>query len=168
MLRAPPAQAETRAQTRAASAAFVVGASLFLAGFTVGSVLLATSHSDDGQNNAGWLSIDAGFALAPLASHAVSQEWTRALLFAAVPSACLAGTATLVAIHPATIDHGELEDQRVIWSLFGVGLFSSLVGVVDSAFADQRATSATLRRSPIAVAPLLGPGRLGLALGAAL
>lgn len=162
MLRAPASHAETSTP----SLAFVAGASLFLAGFAVGGVLVATSRSDNGQTDAGWLTMQTAFALAPLTSHALSEEWTRAGLFAAIPFACLAGSATLIAAHPMTIQDGELEDQRVIWSLFGVGLLSAVVGVVDSAFADKR-SGASGRRS-LALTPILGPGHVGVGLGAAL
>jgi hypothetical protein len=159
---APAAHAESRAP----AVAFVTGASLFFAGFMVGGVLVATSHTDDSQNTAGWLTMEAGFALAPLASHALTGEWTRALVFSAVPSASLAGSAALLAIRPETIQNGDLEDQRVIWSLFGAGLISSLVGIVDSAFADKRAAASG--KHPIAFAPIIGPAQIGLGLGAAL
>jgi hypothetical protein len=141
--------------------AFLAGASVFLAGFAAGSVLTATGNTNDAQNNAGWLTIEAGFALAPIASHAVAEEWTRGLVFTAPPAAALAGTATLFALHPATIEHGELAEQRVMWSLFGLGVFSSILGVVDSTFADRRARAVT-------VAPLLGSGQVGLRVGGTL
>ena len=135
---------------------------MFLAGFAVGSVLVATSNYSDSQTNAGWLTMDAGFALAPFASHALTGEWTRAFWFSGVPSACLAGSVTLIGIHPATILHGTLEDQRAAWSFFGGGLLSGLVGVVDSAFVAHRA------RRALALAPLPGPGQIGLEIGAEL
>jgi hypothetical protein len=138
---------------------------LFFAGFAVGGVLVATGQGDDGQTSAGWLVMNAGFALAPVVSHAITGEWTRALVFGAIPFASLAGSATLIAVRPGTIEHGELEDQRVIWSLFGAALLTSIAGVVDSAFADKRAAS---KAPPIALAPLVGPGQFGLGVGAAL
>jgi hypothetical protein len=137
---------------------FLAGSSLFLAGFAVGGVLIGTSNGNDFQNNAGWLTIDAGFSLAPLVSHALVGEWTRALVFTAPPVAVSAGSATLLAIHPATIEHGELSDQRVMWSLFGIGLLSSVVGVVDAGLAKGRARE-------VAIAPLIGPGHVGLRIG---
>jgi hypothetical protein len=159
VLLASPSQADT---TPAPTYGFVAGASVFLAGFVVGGVIVATSNYSDSQTNAGWLTMDAGFALAPFASHAFTGEWTRALWFSGVPSACFAASATLVAVHPATILHGTLEDQRAIWSVFGGGLLSGLVGVVDSAFVARRA-----KRS-LALTPLPGPGQIGLGIGAQL
>jgi hypothetical protein len=162
MLLAPVAHAETSEP----SLAFVAGASVFLAGFAVGAVIVATSASDSSQTNAGWLTMQSAFALAPFTSHALSGEWTRAGLFTAIPAACLAGSATLIAAHPTTIVGGELEDQRVIWSLFGVGLLSSLVGVVDSALADKRSRESA-RRS-VAFTPIVGARHVGLGLGGVL
>jgi hypothetical protein len=141
--------------------AFLAGASVFLAGFAAGGVLTTTGNANDAQNNAGWLTMEAGFALAPIASHAVTGEWTRALAFAAPPAASLAGTATLFAMHPATIVHGELAEQRVMWSLFGLGVLSSILGVVDATFADRRARAIT-------VAPVLGSGQVGFGVGGTL
>ena len=119
------------------------------------------TNASDAQNDAGWLTFEAGFALAPLASHAVAEEWTRGLAFAALPAAGLGGTATLLAMHPATIVHGELAEQRVMWSLFGLGVLSSILGVVDATFANRRARAVT-------VAPVLGSGQVGLGVGGAL
>jgi hypothetical protein len=161
-----------RADSPKAAVAFLTGASVFLVGFAVGGVLVATSNANDVQDNAGWLTMEGGFAVAPLAAHAVAGEWLRGLVSAALPMAAFAGTAILFAIHPATIEQGELSDQRVMWSFFGVGLFSGIAGVVDSAFADTRArsramavpTTAQWGRS-VSIAPVVGSGRLGLQIG---
>jgi hypothetical protein len=155
LLAASPARADKPAL------AFLAGASVLLAGFAVGGVLTATGNANDAQNNAGWLTMEAGFTLAPFASHAVTEEWTRALLFTAPPAATLAGTATIFAMNPSTIEHGELAEQRVMWSLFGVGLFSCVLGVVDSTFADKR-------RRAVAIRPVFGSGQVGLRVGGAL
>jgi hypothetical protein len=141
--------------------ALFAGAFVFVTGFTVGGVLLATSNKSDVQNNIGWLTIEGAFASGPLVAHAFTGEWARALAFTAPPAAALAGTAALFAMSPAAIDHGALEEQRVLWALFGIGLFSSAVGVVDSAFADRRARA-------IAVAPVFGAGQVGVRIGVTL
>jgi hypothetical protein len=137
--------------------AFFAGASIFLAGFALGGTLLATSQSNDSQDNAGWLTIEGAFAAAPLVSHALSGEWARGVVFSGLPAATLAGTATLFASDGAAIVHGALVEQRVLWALFGVGLFSGAAGVVDSTFAGKRAAA-------IAVAPVLGSRQAGLQL----
>jgi hypothetical protein len=119
--------------------------------------------------------METGLAVAPLAAHAVAGEWIRGLVSAALPMAALGGTAVLFGIHPATIEQGELSDQRVMWSFFGVGLFSGIAGIVDSAFADTRAPSGA-RAAPtaapsglsVAVAPVFDSKQLGLRIGASL
>src|SRR5438105_920778 len=56
LLAAPSA----RADAPKAAVAFLTGASIFLAGFAIGGVLVATSASNDVQDNAGWLTMGAG------------------------------------------------------------------------------------------------------------
>ncbi|MDP9000842.1 MAG: hypothetical protein M3O46_12105 [Myxococcota bacterium] len=154
---------------------FLVGASTFVAAFVVGGMLATTSHGNDAQENAGWLTMEGGFVMAPIASHAVMGEWTRAVVFGAPPAAAFAGSATLLGIHPATIERGELADQRVIWSLFGSGLLLGLVGVVDAALAQQRVGrgTSTAHSTPhaklsIDIVPVLGSGQFGLRVGASI
>jgi hypothetical protein len=157
VLTAPASRADEPEPGRA----LLTGALVFVAGFTAGGLLLATSKNDDVQDNVGWLTIEAAFAAAPIAAHATAGEWARALVFAAPPAAALAGTATLFAIDPAAIEHGALDEQRVLWAIFGIGLFSSAIGVVDSTFAGKRARA-------IAVAPVFGSGHLGRRIGVTL
>jgi len=149
-----------RAETPDPAAAFFTGALVFVGGFTAGGLLLATSGGST-QDNLGWLVMEGGFALAPLASHAVVGEWTRGIAFAAVPAAMTGGSAVLFNVDPGTIVHGSLPEQRVLWGLFGAGLFSSAVGVVDAAFARDRANS-------LIVAPSVGAEHLGLQLAGTL
>ncbi len=158
-LTAPPSWADKPEPEPAR--AFLTGALVFVAGFTVGGVLLATSKDDNVQNNAGWLAIQGAFVAAPFAAHAVSGEWTRALVFSASPAATWGGTAALFAVDPEAVEHGPLDQQRVLWALFGVGLFSSAVGVIDATFVDKRARA-------IAVAPVLGSGQVGVRIGVTL
>ena len=144
-----------RAQRPDPALAFFAGASVFLAGFAVGGALLATSQSSDRQNNAGWLTIESGFGAAPLIAHGLAGEWVRGAVFAAVPAASAAGTATLFAMDPGAISQGALPEQRVMWSFFGIGLLSSAAGVIDCAFAGTRT-------SAVAIAPVFGTGQVGV------
>jgi hypothetical protein len=136
--------------------AFVAGAAISLAGFVAGSTVLATGGDDSGRSNAGWLVIEGGLALAPLAAHGVTGEWGRGAAFTAAPAAMLAGTATLFGLEPGTVDHGTLPQQRVMWALFGAAIVSSMAGVVDAMFALDR------RRAGVHVAPAVGVGQLGV------
>jgi len=140
--------------------AFVAGAAAFVAGFTVGGLLLATANGGTTQGNAGWLTIESGFALAPIVSHGLTDEWGRGLLFAALPTAAVAGTATLFDVEPETVLHGSLPQQRVLWSLFVVGLLSGSAGVVDGALAARRRSGKT-----IAFMPCLARGQIGIQIG---
>jgi hypothetical protein len=154
-----PCRAEDREQT----AGLFAGAAVLLAGFTVGGTLLATSNGASGQNNAGWLTMESGFALAPLAAHGPSGEWGRGLAFAALPTAAVGGTATLFALEPGTVFHGTLPQQRWMWSMFGVALAAGAAGVVDSLFAGARA-----RARGIVVTPAVASGNVGLVIQGAL
>jgi hypothetical protein len=151
-----------RAQTAEAAPAFATGASLFVAGFLVGGTVLGTSPGSAARDNAGWLTIEGGFTIAPLAAHAIVGEWGRGLVFSALPAAATAVTAALFAHHPGTIEHGELAEQRVMWAAFGVGLLVSAAGIVDAAIVRTRPTAA------VSIAPLVGADRVGLRIVGAL
>jgi hypothetical protein len=155
MLVGPPA----RAAEPDAAAGLAVGAATLLAGFAVGGTMMATSHDTTSVDEAGWFALESGFVLAPLAAHAVVGEWSRGALFAAVPAATTLGTIPVFLVNSTAVDHGSLPEQRWMWGLFGVGMFSAAAGVVDVAFAPGRA---------VRVAPMMGPGTAGLTLGGAL
>src|SRR3954447_23647436 len=74
-----------RAEKPPAHLAFLTGAGTLVLGMAVGGVLLSTSHGENTQDNAGWLTMESTFAIAPLAAHGVTSEWGRGLAFAGVP-----------------------------------------------------------------------------------
>jgi hypothetical protein len=129
---------------------FVAGAVPAFAGFAVGGVLLGTSRDHASQNNAGWLTLQGGFVLAPLAAHAVADEWARGAVFASPAAAAFAGTIALMEYAPKVVGHGTLEQQRVLWGLLGIGLFSSAIAIVDSAFARDRFRERAIHVTPTA------------------
>ena len=139
-------------------AGLVAGAAVLLLGFAVGGTVVATANGANGPTNAGWLVIESGFTLAPLTAHAAVGQWGRGLAFAAPPAAMLGGTAALFDYSPGTVLHGTLPQQRVLWGLFGLGLLSSVVGMVD-------VTLSTPKIGPVAIAPSFGPGAAGLEVG---
>ncbi|HEV3192486.1 MAG TPA: hypothetical protein VGY54_18375 [Polyangiaceae bacterium] len=152
---------EGKAADRDPAMSLAVAAGIDALGFVVGSALLSTSHGDNVQNNAGWLTIESGFVLAPLAAHGARGRWGRGVVFAAVPAASLAGSATVFAVEPGAVEHGTLPQQRWIWALFGVGLFSSAWGAVDAMLVgDSKRT--------IALQPTVGWGQAGLQIGGTL
>jgi hypothetical protein len=159
------ASSPSRAEKPEPAIAFLTGASVLLAGFAAGGLLLGTSPSDDARTSAGWVAIEAGFVLAPLVSHGVEGEWARGAAFAAPPAAMLAGTAVIIGVDPSGIDHGRIGARLPAWSFLTVGLVTGIAGVIDSAFADTRARSVS---RAFLVTPTAAPGQLGLRLEAAL
>ena len=149
---APPA----RADDPDPAVAIAVGAATIFAGFAVGGTFIAATGDDAARNEAGWFLIESGFALAPLTSHAVVGEWGRGAAFAAVPTATTLGTIPVFLLNPASVDHGTLPQQRVMWGLFCTGLAASMVGVIDTAFSPSRR---------LHIAPLLGAGQGGIVFG---
>jgi hypothetical protein len=150
-----------RAERPDPALAFLTGASVFLAGFAVGGVLLATSHDDEVRDNVGWLTMEGAFVLAPLASHALTGEGSRGFLFAAPPAAALASNAILFAFDPSTVEHGPLWQRYVLWTFLGAGVLSGAFGVIDSAFAEGRARA-------LVVQPVVDSSQLGLRVGGTL
>jgi hypothetical protein len=157
LLAAPRA---ARAEGPDGAMAIVAGAGSEVAGFIIGGTVLATGHTLQ-ASNVGWLTIESGFVLAPLAAHAVEGEWGRGALFASVPAACVAATSTLFAVIPNTVDYGSLPQQRTMWGLFIGAQAAAFIGVVDAALAPRRARS-------IMVAPMVGVGHVGLQIGGVL
>jgi hypothetical protein len=141
-----------------AGLAVIVGAASNLAGMVVGGTEMATSHGKDTVLNAGWLTIETGFTVAPFAAHAVVGEWGRGALFAVVPAAAVGGTATLFGTAPNVVDRGSIDQQRLMWCLFVAGQVVSIAGVIDAALAPWRSKK-------IFLAPTVGAGRVGVQIG---
>ncbi len=141
--------------------ALFAGAAVFVAGFTVGGLLVATANGGSAQNNAGWVVMESAFAVAPTAAHGAAGEWARGLAFTALPAASVGCTAAVFSIDPGAVTHGALPEQRWLWSFYGVALAGGITGVVDALFADARAPA-------LAIVPTAGVGRFGLALQGAL
>jgi hypothetical protein len=139
--------------------AIAIGAATILVGFAVGGTLMAATGDNSGANEAGWLILESGFALAPLTSHAAVGEWGRGAVFASVPTATTLATIPVFLIDPAAVEHGSLPEQRVMWGLFVGGLATSMAGVIDTAFAPARR---------LRVAPVFGNGTAGVVIGGVL
>jgi hypothetical protein len=139
---------------------FLTGASVFVAGFGAGAVLMG-SDGGPARDRAGWLVLQSSFVLAPIAAHGVTDEWTRGLSFAALPAVTMVGTGAVFAIDPNAVRHAPLSEQRVMWGLFGSALFVGAAGVVDAAFAGSRAQAVSIR-------PSVGFGQVGLEVGGTL
>jgi hypothetical protein len=143
--------------------AFVTGAATAFAGFTLGGTIMAVAGDDPAKTNAGWLIIEGGLTLAPLSAHVVNGEWGRGAIFAAIPGAATLGSLPSMLENPrGSVDHGSIEEQRVMWSFFGVALFASAVGVVDAALPRKHP------RQALRVLPALGATQAGIVIGGAL
>jgi hypothetical protein len=158
------AAAPARAETPDPAVAFVTGAAITFAGFAAGGIMLGRTDDGAAKDRAGWLTMASGFALAPLAAHAVVGEWSRGALFAAAPAASLGATIGLFEYSPNAVSHGTLEVQRWLWGFFGFGFFSSAIGVVDAGFAPRR----DARAGGLRLTPMAGRGSAGLLLEGAL
>lgn len=135
---------------------FFLGEATLVAGFGVGGAITATSGDEDTtQATAGWVTMQSTFIVAPLVGHGVVHEWGRGLWFAAVPAAALGGSSAVFAVDPRAARHAPLSEQRVLWSLLTVGFVSSAAGVIDVAFAGDRAHAVTL-------SPTIGGGTYGV------
>jgi hypothetical protein len=166
LLLVAPARAQDREPAPDPAVALIVGGATVLAGFAAGATLVATgsdlgSPSDVAamRTQIGWWVMEGGFALAPLTAHGAMGEWGRGALFSTVPTLTTLATIPVFLEQPAAVEHGTLEEQRVMYGLFCGGLAAAVVGVVDAAFAPGRA---------VHLAPMLGSGRAGLVLGGAL
>ncbi len=105
--------------------ALFTAAALDTAGFVAGGALIATSPTGgrgDGQRSFGWLAIQAGYTLSPLAAHGVVGEWDRGALFAAAPAGALAGTAAFYRSRTDGVEYSSWEEQWMVWGLFTAGL----------------------------------------------
>ena len=145
-----------------AALGFFTGAMLFVTGFGIGGAIIATGdESTPGRDRAGWLTIESAFVFAPIAGHAITSEWTRGLVFAAVPASVVGGTAGVFALDPRAVRHAPLSEQRVLWGLFTAAMFVSAAGVVDAALAGERVPSLT-------IAPSAGTHQVGIEIGGTL
>ena len=152
----------SRAEEPNAGLGVFTGAATTVVAMGAGAVIVATSAEHDAvQNQAGWFTMESGFVLAPIVAHGVVHEWTRGLWFAAIPAASVGGTAAIFAVDPEAVRHGVLSEQRVLWGIFGAALFVGSAGVVDVAFAGDRART-------VSVAPMVGGGRYGVSVGGVL
>jgi hypothetical protein len=133
-----------------------VGATTFVVGFGIGGAVTATATDRDGaQNTAGWFTMQGTFIAAPIVGHAVVHEWGRGLWFAAVPAAALGGSSAVIAVDSQAVRHAQIGEQRLLWGLFSLGLVAGAAGVVDVAFAEERAQR-------LSITPTVGSGFYGI------
>jgi len=136
-------------------------AAIDVAGFVVGSAVMANGHGRTTTDNEGWLTLQGSFVLSPFVGHAAVGEWGRGAAFAIAPACAFGGTAAVFAMDPGTVENGTLPQQRWMWSFFTAGLLTSALGTLDIFWAPARAHA-------LSVTPVMGGGELGLRVGGTL
>jgi hypothetical protein len=152
------AAAPARADEPDTALALTVAAVLETAGFIVGGTLIGTSPdggNGDAQRSFGWLTVQLGYTASPLLAHGVVGEWGRGALFAVVPAAALGSTAAFYRSRTDGVEFSTLDDQRLVWSLFTVGLVASAAGVIDVVLAGDRQK----KKKTLALRPGFAPGQ---------
>jgi len=142
------------------SLAFFTAAALDAAGFIVGGAIVSTSPaggSGDERRSFGWLAMQAGYTVSPLVAQGMVGQWSRGAVFAAIPAGTLAGTAAFYRLKTDGVESNSLEQQRLVWGLFTVGLAVSMAGAIDVLLAGNPP-----RERMVAVRPNIGPGQAGL------
>ena len=122
--------------------AIFAGAITETVGFVAGTALLGAGQNQKELGRAGWMVIHSAFTLAPITAHGAVGEWKRGLLFSAMPAAALAGTTTMFVVEPNAVDYSNLWEQRALWLLFGAGLTTSVIGVLDAMLVNTRGLKA--------------------------
>ena len=150
-----------------ATTSLLVGAGIATVSFGTGMTMTGTS-GDGFVQNAGIVIAQSGLVLAPFAAHGVAGEWTRGLFFSLPPLATEIAMLFL-------IDHwGEqlvtlapLGTQYLYSALFTGSVLFSAIGIVDAAFAGQRArsTAPPPARARAWVAPMFDRNGGGLEVG---
>jgi hypothetical protein len=133
----------------------IVGAATAFVGFAVGGTLMGVTDSS-AVNMAGWLTMESGFALAPLTAHAVVGEWWRGIAFSALPTAATLGTVPVFLYNEGAVLNGTLPQQRWMYGFIVGDILASGVGVVDAVLAPRRS---------VYVVPTVGAGTVGLVVG---
>lgn len=119
-------------------AAIAVGAFTMLVPGVIGGFRTALG-ADDGQKTAGLLVAAGGFAMAPVLSHMVAREWSRAAVFGIVPTVTTIAATALVLEIPDAVYRGTTASRTGFGVLLGVGMLGSVLGLVDTALAGERA-----------------------------
>lgn len=131
--------------------AWGVAAGMLVAGgaLAAGSSLMVSSREDQvDRRNAGIYLAEAGLTLAPFVAHGVEGEWGRGALFTLPAAAGAGGMIVLLHNQPRAPVFTAKGSDLVYSLLWTVSILGSTAGVVDAAFAGQRASeSPTLSAS---------------------
>jgi hypothetical protein len=167
---APPASAGAAPVPAPASepnvrAAMAVGAAAMLLPGLVGGTRTALG-ADEGKKVSGLLFASGGFALAPIVSHMIVREWGRAAAFGALPAAMTIASSVLISQIPDAVYRGDMTTRTTFGIFFGVGLLSSVIGLVDTSLAGERARERRRAKgSSLMVMPSVGKDSAMLTIG---
>jgi hypothetical protein len=143
-----------------------VGFGLALVPMAVGGGIAAL-NDDPGVRRAAMHTFTVGLAVAPIVSHLIAKEWTRAAIFGAVPLAAAAlAIGLLEGSRPDDLLGEGANAPRVTYgAALAVEIVATGVGLIDSLMAGERARK---KKRSIALVPSVGPSRVGLTLGGSL
>jgi hypothetical protein len=148
--------------------ALAAGALAMLIPGVVGGTRTALGRSD-GERTAGLLIASGGFALAPIVSHVAVREWGRAAVFGILPVGMSVAACAFISQEPGAVYNGNVASRSAFGILLGLGLIGAVVGLADTASADERALDrAKASRSAFFVAPSFGREGASLTFGGAL
>jgi hypothetical protein len=136
-----------------------LGLTFALAPMVVGGGLAALA----GDTRTRKLSLEVlagGLALAPIVSHLVAGEGTRAAAFGGITITTAVLSTALLETVPTILDDTKQPACVVLGAAMAALLVTSGYGLVDSLMAGERAR----RRSSLQLAPAVGPGTLAVTL----
>jgi hypothetical protein len=126
----------------------LVGAGVATVSFGTGMTMTGTSR-DGFVQNAGIVIAQSGLVLAPIAAHGVAGEWKRGLFFALPPLATEIGMLFLIdQWGERLVTLAPLGTQYLYSALFTGSVLFSAIGIVDAAFAGDRAARAAPPPAP--------------------
>jgi hypothetical protein len=134
-----------------------LGLTLAIAPMAVGGGLAAMT-SDVRTRRRSLEVLAGGLALAPIVSHLVAGETTRAAVFGAVTLSAAVLSTVLLETVPQVLDDTKHPACITLGGALAGLLVTSGFGLVDSLMAGERARA----RSRLQLAPVLGPGTLAL------
>lgn len=151
-----------------ATTSLLVGASIATVSFGTGMTLTGTS-GDGLVQNAGIVIAQSGLVLAPFVAHGVAGEWKRGLFFALPPLATEVGMLFLIdQWGERLVTLAPLGTQYLYSALFTGSVLFSAIGIVDAAFAGDRAAAARPAAAAAAsawVAPAFDRNGFGIKVG---
>lgn len=164
--RLAPSSTDERSTAPPVAWGLVAGTLTGMVPLAIGSLVFA-QDDDSNHRKAASLTIAYGMSLAPIVSHLVVHEWSRAAIFGAVPLACAIGVTALLQAQPTATSFGSRTGRWGYGLLMSVNVLSAGLGVIDTLGAggrarDHAAARRRLARIPVLPAPFVTIGGGGL------